>query len=50
MTVKLRGGERTDGVHRVRRELKDTVEDEVTPLEETVAPVPTVIFDDVVSF
>lgn len=32
------------------RELKDTIKHECSPLEKAVAPVPTVIFDDVMGF
>jgi hypothetical protein len=40
----------TNGVHRVRRQLKDTIEHESTALEENVTPVPTIIFHYVVGF
>lgn len=40
----------TDRVHGVRRELKDTIKDEIAALEEAVAPIPTVILYDIVRF
>lgn len=40
----------TDGVHGVRRELKDTIKNKVTALEEDVAPVPPVVLYYVVCF
>lgn len=41
---------RTNRIHRMRRQLENPVEHQIAPLEETVAPVPPVIFDDVVRF
>ena len=38
----------TDGVHRMRGEFEHAVEDEGAALEEDVAPVPSVVLDDVV--
>ena len=37
-----------EDVHGMRRELEDAVKDEVASLEEDVAPVPAVVFDDMV--
>lgn len=34
----------------MRRQLENPIEHEVAPLEETVAPVPPIIFHDVVRF
>ena len=40
----------TDRVHRVRGQLENTIEDKISALEEAVAPVPAVVFDNMVSF
>lgn len=40
----------TDRVHRMRRKFKDAIEDKCTALEEDVSPVPTIVFDYVMSF
>jgi hypothetical protein len=34
----------------MRSKLKDTIEDKIAPLEETVTPVPAIVLDDVVGF
>lgn len=38
----------TNGVHGVRRQLKDTIKYESAALEEDVAPVPPIVFYDIV--
>lgn len=42
-------GQLTNGVHGVRRQLKDTIEHESTTLKEHVSPIPAIIFYDVMS-
>lgn len=41
---------RTNRIHRMRRQLENPIEHQIPPLKETVAPVPAIIFDDVVRF
>lgn len=38
----------TDRIHWVRSELKHAIEDKCATLEEDIAPVPSVVFDDMV--
>lgn len=49
-TADILGFMLTDRVHRVGSKLEDTIKDQCTTLEEDVAPIPSIIFDDIVSF
>lgn len=40
----------TNRVHRVRSELENSVKDQVSSLEKDISPIPTIVFDDIVSF
>jgi hypothetical protein len=46
--INLTGWALTDGIHRMRREFKHAIKDKRTTLEETVAPVPAIVLNNMV--